>query len=249
MQLEKNRITSNRLLALGALLAALLASMMLVTRPVHASTTFTVNSTGDKNDLDFPGGVFDGSLDGKCFTGDVLVVQGEECTLRAAIQESNKTPGADTIEFDIPGTGVHPIAPLSQLPTVIGPVTINGYSQPGAQPNTKAVGSVAVLNVQLSGAKAMGTDGIVIGGANTTVKGLAINNWSYAGVRIDGSGAMGNRIAGNRIAGNFIGTDASGTNAMGNGLGVRVYEGSNDTIGGTMVAARNVIIRVTSASA
>jgi hypothetical protein len=127
------------------------------------------------------------------------------------------------------------------LPTVTGPVTINGYSQPGAQPNTKAVGSDAVLNVQLSGAKAMGTDGIVIGGANTTVKGLAINNWSYAGVRIDGSGAMGNRIAGNRIAGNFIGTDASGTNAMGNGLGVRVYEGSNDTIGGTTVAARNVI--------
>ena len=236
MQLEKNRITANRLLALGALLAALLASMMLVTRPVHASTTFTVNSTGDKNDLDFPGGVFDGSLDGKCFTGDVLVVQGEECTLRAAIQESNKTPGADTIEFDIPGTGVHHIAPLSQLPTVTGPVTINGYSQPGAQPSTKAVGSDAVLNVQLSGAKAMGADGLVIGGANTTVKGLAINNWSYAGVRIDGSGAMGNRIAGN-----FIGTDASGTNAMGNGLGVRVYEGSNDTIGGTMVAARNVI--------
>src|SRR3712207_6224753 len=42
--------------------------------------------------------------------------------------------------------------------------------------------------------------------------------------------------------GNYIGTDASGTQAAGNaGLGVFVSGASNNTIGGTTAAARNVI--------
>src|SRR5215218_2267482 len=122
MHTTQNMVAANRIMALGVLLAALMAAMLLAAGSAHASTTFTVNSTGDKNDLDFPGGVFEGSLDGKCFTGSVLVVQGEECTLRAAIQEANKTPGADVIEFDIPGTGVATIAPASGLPKITGPV-------------------------------------------------------------------------------------------------------------------------------
>ena len=97
MRLTIDMVTGTRILAFGAVLALMVmaAGMVLAVQPAHASTTFTVNSTGDKNDLDFPGGVFDGSLDGKCFTGSVLVVQGEECTLRAAIQEANRTRGAN----------------------------------------------------------------------------------------------------------------------------------------------------------
>jgi hypothetical protein len=237
MRLTINRVVGIRILAPGAVLALMVmaAGVVLAAQPAHAETTFTVNSTGDKNDLDFPGGVFDGSLDGECFTGSVLVVQGEECTLRAAIQQANKTTGADVIEFDIPGTGVATIAPASELPTITGPVTINGYSQPGARPNQKAVGSDAVLEIELSGASVQNGHGLVMGAANNTFKGLIINGWNQ-GVRIDGAGATGNRIAGN-----FIGTDASGTQGPGNGVSVRVYEGSSNTIGGTTPAARNVI--------
>ena len=210
--------------------------MMLAAQPAHASTTFYVNSTGDKNDLDFPGGVFDGSLDGKCFTGDVLVVQGEECTLQAAIQQANKTPGADTIEFDIPGTGVTTIAPASQLPTITGPVAINGYSQPGSHPNTKAVGSDAILKVEFGGANEASGTGLSIAAPNTIVKGLAINRRTY-GIRIDGADATGNRIAGN-----YIGTDATGTQDLGNGYsGVFIYDASGNVIGGAEAAGRNVI--------
>ena len=148
MHSTQSRAKVGRILALGLLLAALVvAPLARAAKPAHAATTFTLNSTSDRSDLDFPGGVFDGSLDGKCFTSSVLVVQGEECTLRAAIQEANKTPGADVINFDIPGTGVNAIAPTFELPAVTGPVTINGYSQPGAQPNTKAVGCDAVLKI------------------------------------------------------------------------------------------------------
>ena len=35
---------------------------------------------------------------------------GDQCTLRAAIQQANATAGADTINFAIPGTGVKTIA-------------------------------------------------------------------------------------------------------------------------------------------
>ena len=47
---------------------------------------------------------------------------------------------------------------------------------------------------------------------------------------------------GNVIAGNYIGTDATGTTAAANGCGVEIYSSaSNNTIGGTTAAARNVI--------
>ena len=227
MQLTLNRIAKIRALALGVFLAALMAaSLTLAAHPAHASITFTVDSTADYGDQT-PG-------DGKCDTGTIMVI-GERCTLRAAIQEANASSGADVIEFGIAGTGVHTIAPTTGLPKITGPVTINGYSQQGAQPNTKAVGSDAVLKVMLSGASAPGAEGLVMGASNSTVKGLVINRWNM-GIRIDGSNA-----AGNKITGNYIGTDDSGTQKLSNGLGIRVYEGSYNTIGGATAAARNVI--------
>ena len=51
----------------------------------------TVDSTGDGGDTD-PG-------DGACDDGN------DECTLRAAIQESNALDGTQTIAFGIPGDG------------------------------------------------------------------------------------------------------------------------------------------------
>jgi hypothetical protein len=37
-------------------------------------------------------------------------------SLRQAILDANTSPGADTIDFNIPGSGVHTIGPLSPLP-------------------------------------------------------------------------------------------------------------------------------------
>ena len=70
--------TKGEMLALGVLLAALMASLMLAAKPSHASTTFTVDSTADYGDV-APG-------DGKCDIGTIMLI-GERCTLRAAIQE------------------------------------------------------------------------------------------------------------------------------------------------------------------
>ena len=51
-------------------------------------------------------------------------------SLRQAILDANTNAGADTITFAI-GTGPQTISPLSPLPTITDPVTIDGTTQPG----------------------------------------------------------------------------------------------------------------------
>jgi CSLREA domain-containing protein len=234
MRLTHNRVAGIRVLALGVLLAMVMAAgMVLAAQPAHASTTFYVNSTADYGDAN----VFAPSCDtGNLVPGTTDSMEAE-CTLRAAIQQANYTSGADTINFAIPGSGVQTIAPATQLPTITGPVTINGYSQPGTRPNGKPVGSDAVLKIELSGANAGPADGLWIGAANSTIKGLVVNRWGSMGIRISGSGATGNRVTGN-----YVGTDTSGTKDLSNSEnGVLIENASNNTIGGTRVGERNVI--------
>ena len=190
-------------------------------------TTFTVKSTGDENDLDWPGGSFDQSEDGRC---DVSSAAGNQCTLRAAIQLSNLMSGADTIAFNIPGTGLHTITPNSPLPPIFGgEVTIDGYSQPGASANTLAVGNNAAPKIELRGANAGPTgedkSGIRLTGWNNVVRGLIINGWAKNGIEVT-------RANNNAIEGNFIGTNASGTqNTQNNGkYGVWLHGASNNVV-------------------
>jgi hypothetical protein len=160
-------------------------------------------------------------------------------SLRQAILDTNANPGTDTIAFNIPGAGPHTIQPASALPTITDPVVIDGYTQPGASPNTNppGLGSNAVLKVELDGSNAgTGTNGLRITTGNSTVRGLVINRFSASGIRLETNG-------GNAMEGNFIGTDITGTVALGNALaGVSIVLGSsNNTIGGATEDARNVI--------
>ena len=69
---------------------------------------------------------------------------------------------------NIPGDGVHTISLTSALPDITDPVTIDGYTQPGATPNTLAVGDNAVLEIEL--------DGHLVGGTGTALTILAGNS-------------------------------------------------------------------------
>jgi CSLREA domain-containing protein len=230
-----------------AIMVALLVAMMgaflvlgLVTgRLAHATTTFTVNNTGNENDLDFPGGTFDGSSDGLC---DTDAAAGEQCTLRAAIQEANVTAGADTINFNIlatsdsgceSGSGVCTISP-DFLTVISEEVTIDGYTQPGSHPNTLAKGNDAVLKIELAGTNAGVTDGLEVRASNSVVRGLVINDFDKGGAGLSVAGDN------NKIEGNFIGTDPTGTSDVGNSFGVSI-RGTNNTLGGTSPEARNLI--------
>ena len=73
-------------------------------------------------------------------------------SLAQAITDANNLAGADTIEFNIPGTGVHTITVIPDtLLGIIDDVTIDGYTQPGATPNTLAVGDNAIILIQIDG--------------------------------------------------------------------------------------------------
>ena len=186
-------------------------------------------------------------------TGDAIVVDGQ-VTLREAITSANNNAnvngdvvavgayGTDTINFNIPGSGVHTITPSSALPAITDPVTIDGFTQPGSMANTQTVGDDAVLLIELNGANAGDANGLTIAAGSSTVRGLVINRF------IGASGSAGNAIAlnggsDNVIEGNFLGTDASGTIALGNeDNAINIESGSNDNlIGGTAPSARNVI--------
>src|SRR5258708_36480769 len=72
-------------------------------------------------------------------------------SLRQAIMDANGTAGIDTIVFAIPGSGLHTIAPTSNLPTITEAVIIDGYSQAGSSANTLALGDNAVLQIEVTG--------------------------------------------------------------------------------------------------
>ncbi|HEX8191139.1 MAG TPA: Calx-beta domain-containing protein [Pyrinomonadaceae bacterium] len=195
----------------------------------HAAATFTVNSTGDGADSN--------TSDGVCNDG------AGNCTLRAAIEQANATPGADTIAFQIPGPGVRTIAPTTALPAVNDLTVIDGYTQPGASTNSLAEGDNALLLVELSGAGAGSPGGLLINGltvnaGHCVVRGLVINRFSGAGISLAVNGE-------NTVEGNFIGTNSAGTGAAPNGNGVSINATSSpataNLVGGTSPAARNVI--------
>lgn len=224
MRITRSGAARGGRVAVSAVVLAVLfaASALLAIRPAYADT-ITVNNTAD------PG-------DGDCSPNG-------GCTLREAINEANHTT-ADTIRFDIPGGGVKTIFPASRLPFISERLTIDGYSQPGANENTATGSTNAVLKIQLDGSNAgASSEALRIRGASDCViKGLIINRFGGNSVSI---GYPGFETEDNRVVGNFIGTDASGTQDLGNsGSGVALISdpgtGSN-TVGGSRPAARNLI--------
>ena len=167
-------------------------------------------------------------------------------SLRQVILDANASPGTDTITFNIPGAGPHTIQPASALPTITDPVVIDGYTQPGATPNTNGpgLGINAMLMIELDGSM-MGAEanGLHITGGNSAVGGLVINSFgSSPGVWASGIGILLDTNGGNVIEGNFIGTDVTGTVDLGNSFdGVAISNASNNTIGGITAEARNII--------
>src|SRR5262249_43754022 len=91
--------------------------------------------------------------------------------LRYCITQSNNNAGADTIQFNIIGSGVQTITPTTPLPTITDRVVIDGYTENNgttqATANTLTVGDNAVLLVQISrGSAASGTNGLDLGGGS-----------------------------------------------------------------------------------
>jgi len=152
-------------------------------------------------------------------------------SLYQAITDANANPGRDNIVFNIPGPGVHVIDATSPLPQITDPIIIDGYTQPGAQPNTQSVGDNAVILIELDTHTA---GGLTISAGTSIVEGLSIFGFNSSGINLTGPGTA------NIIEGNFIGLRADGQTISTGTYGIKVATAGN-MIGGTVAAARNVI--------
>ncbi|MCP5096844.1 MAG: hypothetical protein GY943_14940, partial [Chloroflexi bacterium] len=156
------------------------------------------------------------------------------------INAANVAAGKDTIAFNIAGAGAHTIQPNSALPTITDPVIIDGYTQPGAAPNTNPTDQPvnALLMIELDGTN-MSTghnDGLRISAGDSTVRGLVINRFTGDGVQLQSNN-------GSIVEGNFIGVDVTGNVDVGNGFNGVIIQSSStgNMIGGATPAARNLI--------
>jgi len=143
-------------------------------------------------------------------------------SLRQAILDANSNAGADTIAFNIPGTGPFLIQPVSLLPPLAGETTLDGTTQPGY---------VGIPLIELStfsgaGLRMSGTGG-------NTIRGVCLHDFNAA-VQIESND--------NFLEACFIGTDPTGLLSPGNGTGVVITAGaSGNVIGGSAPGAGNLI--------
>lgn len=176
----------------------LVASLLASIVSVADAATFTVTNTNDSG----PG------------------------SLRQALTDANNSAGADTINFNIAGTGQKTITILSDLPHISETVVIDGGNS-GTPTN----------RVQISGpGSGLGiADGLQVNGASgTEIRNLVINGFNRQIGLFPGTNT--------KIQGCRLGTNPAGTAAVGGGEGIETCcVTSGLLIGGTTTAERNII--------
>jgi hypothetical protein len=152
-------------------------------------------------------------------------------SLRQAIVDANANAGADTIAFNLDLATDDSINLLSTLDAITEQVTIDGWSQPG-------YGGSPLIIID-GDQKAFDGLELYATADGCTIRGFVLRDFRDNAIQID-AGSDNNTVAGNYI-GSFgtAGSDLGATEANG-GAGI-IVEGSNNTIGGTSDAERNVI--------
>jgi uncharacterized repeat protein (TIGR01451 family) len=155
-----------------------------------------------------------------------LADDGSSGSLRWAIQQVNGDAGRDSIQFDIPGSGVQLITITSPLPPITTPVVIDGTTQPhySNSPLIQIDGSTPGLH----------SDGLVLSAGSSAVRGLAVTGFSGAAIVLKNGG-------GNQVQSCVLGTDPTGTTAQPNGQGIEVIGSASNSIGGSTSGAGNLI--------
>lgn len=156
-------------------------------------------------------------------------------SFRQAIIDANSNSGADTVDFNIPGAGVHTITPSSKYPDIIESLTIDALTQPGASCGTLVPASLPAasntphnLLVELNAINM--TDGSIdqqsalrfagTNASNSAVRGLVINQTFdnvYGAIMMRGD--AGEDIQNLTVECNYLGTDPTGTSIPGGTYG------------------------------
>ncbi|MCU0707282.1 MAG: right-handed parallel beta-helix repeat-containing protein, partial [Pirellula sp.] len=149
-------------------------------------------------------------------------------SLRNAITFANSQTGADTITFNIAGSGPFAIAPLSGLPSILETLTIDGTSQPGYANQPL---------IELDGVSAGNAYGLVMNTAaasNSRVQGLAVNRFQLSGILVI------NGASNVVIDRNHVGVDVTGTLDRGNNaFGVDINKSSGAVITNNLISGND----------
>jgi CSLREA domain-containing protein len=169
---------------------------------------------------------------------------GADCTLRGAIQLANTSPGADQINFNIPGSAPHKIQPLTELPVITQTLNIFGASQqPGFTQNPRVE-----IDGSLIGQPA---DGLKIRASNCFVTYLSITGFLTAvdpdtGNKIGGNGISLETPVGfartrfNSLFHNFIGVAPDGEADRGNqATGLLIFDSDSNLIENNVISGND----------
>jgi hypothetical protein len=156
-------------------------------------------------------------------------------SLRAEIIAANATPAGtyNTIDFQISGTGLHQIELENPLPAITHPVNINGLSQTGST----ATSPLIQIDGASAGSSAFGLDFVSSASGTaaqpTLASGLEITDFAQGGVFVDAASYV-------ELEDLFVGVTTAGGNLAGagnTGFGVEFYQGTHDTLSGSVVSA------------
>ncbi len=153
-------------------------------------------------------------------------------TLRTAINTANANANATTIRFNISGGCPQVITLSAPLPDITSDVTIDGFTQTFAKPNTQFLGYDGQICVILRAANGSVDHALKTSGAGRlTVQGVEFEGFATAAIRL--AAGSGHVITGSGFAA-MVGTAA-------NGAGVRIEGTANHAlIGGLAPGSRNV---------
>ncbi|WP_257388647.1 FG-GAP-like repeat-containing protein [Tahibacter caeni] len=158
-------------------------------------------------------------------------------TLRDAINQANANADRSTIDFDIDtrtfGSGPWRITPRSNLPEFKTPVTVRGYSQPGAIAPTSIANGRLMIEMD-TGSVEYGLL-FIRGAEGSAVSGLAfVNGHGTSPALLIMTGNV-------RATANMIGIRADGTPDPYGGIGIGAVCGDGIVIGGPQSSAGNMI--------
>jgi len=119
-------------------------------------------------------------------------------SLAWAITAANNNPGVDDIAFNLGGGGAQMIALTQALPSITGPVNINGNTQPG-------YAGTPLIQID-GGTNLVSGHGLTLaaGSGGSTIQGLSLSG--FIGTNAAAIATFSN---GNALRGNWVGLDAT----------------------------------------
>ncbi|MGJ8591035.1 MAG: T9SS type A sorting domain-containing protein [Aquaticitalea sp.] len=216
-----------------------------------SQTTYTVNSPADLPDINI--------------NDNVCIDASGNCTLRAAIQNANKTANKDIIEFDILGNAPFTIVVTDVMQPIEQPIIIDGRTQlnyinspiieidgsnlPVGKNGLQLIGSSTgseIYGLSIGGFKRLEVTPFTFGFGILANTGNHIIQSNYIGLKPDGTTINSNTGTGilfNNTGGNFVGgaSPNQGNVISGNGSGL-LFEGTvtnssatNNTVQGNLI--------------